>query len=248
MAIRVLVNGARGKMGMLASETLKKHADFEFLGGLTREDNLREAIAAKKAEVVVDLTRADSVYENCLAIIESKAHPVIGTSGLNAEQIQKLQADCAKDKLGGIIVPNFSISAVLMMRFAREAARFLPAVEIIEIHHQQKFDSPSGTALKTAEMIAEARQQEKTHTGIHHELLQGVRGGRHHDIPIHSLRLPGVLARQDVIFGSLGETLSLSHNSIDREAFMPGVILACQKVMQMNTLYYGLEHVLFPTC
>ncbi|ASQ47283.1 4-hydroxy-tetrahydrodipicolinate reductase [Legionella clemsonensis] len=243
MTIRIIVNGARGKMGELACKTIKNHPDFELVGGLTRHDNLRQSITTLKADIVVDLTRADCVYENSLAIIESGAHPVIGTSGLTTEQIQTLKDYCENERLGGIIVPNFSISAVLMMRFAAEAAKLLPDVEIVETHHPHKFDSPSGTALKTAEMIARARKKNPP-SGKGHELIQGARGGVHEGINIHSLRLPGVVARQQVIFGTTGETLTITHDSIDRISFMPGIILACQKVKNLDALYYGLEHLL----
>lgn len=243
MTARVIVNGALGKMGTLASETIHKHPDFELVGALSRQDDLRRAIAEKQADIVIDLTRADSVFENTLAIIESGAHPVIGTSGLLDKQIAALTELSHAKKLGGIIAPNFSISAVLMMRFAAQAARYLGDVEIIEAHHPQKFDAPSGTALKTAEMIAKARET-SVEPPAGHELITGARGCQHQDIRIHSLRLPGVIARQQVIFGSLGETLSISHDSIDRACFMPGIVLCCQKVQQLDALYYGLEHIL----
>lgn len=243
MATRVIVNGAKGKMGTLACETISNHPDFELVGSLTRQDNLCLAITDTKAQIVIDLTRADCVYENSLTIIESGAHPVIGTSGLLEPQIKTLKRLCDEQKLGGIIVPNFSISAVLMMRFAAEAARWLSEVEIIEAHHQQKFDAPSGTAMKTAEMIAETRGVNKN-AMTSHEIVPGARGGFHHGVSIHSLRLPGVLARQQVIFGNSGETLTITHDSIDRVSFMPGVILACQQVQQLDSLYYGLEHLL----
>jgi len=154
-----------------------------------------------------------------------------------------LQQRCAEKKLGGIIVPNFSISAVLMMQFAALASRYLTEVEIIEIHHQQKLDAPSGTALKTAEMIANARRGSKNHLALK-ELVPGARGAVHQDVNIHSLRLPGVLARQQVIFGNKGETLTITHDSIDRASFMPGVILACQGVVKLQSLQYGLEYLL----
>lgn len=243
MAIRVIVNGAQGKMGILACETIKNHPDFELVGGLTRHDNLRDSIITLKADIVVDLTRADCVYENSLAIIEGGAHPVIGTSGLTMEQIHTLKEHCDNKQLGGIIVPNFSISAVLMMRFVADAAKLLPDVEIVETHHQQKFDAPSGTAMKTAEMIARARTR-NPQAIKGHELVEGARGGTHQGVKIHSLRLPGVVARQQVIFGTTGETLTIMHDSIDRVSFMPGIILACQKVKKLESLYYGLEHLL----
>lgn len=243
MQSRVIVNGARGKMGTLACETISNHPDFQLVASLGRDGNLEKTIVDTKAEIVLELTRADCVYENSLIIIKNNAHPVIGASGLLPEQIKNLQTLSSEKKLGGIIVPNFSIGAVLMMRFAAEAAKFLPDVEIIEAHHQQKLDAPSGTATKTAELIAAARRGNK-HPLPLKELLKGARGASHHDVNIHSLRLPGVLARQQVVFGNTGETLTITHDSIDRGSFMPGVILACQHVLHIDSLYYGLEHLL----
>jgi 4-hydroxy-tetrahydrodipicolinate reductase len=243
MSTRVIVNGATGKMGILACQTLETHKDFDLVGCLTKKDNLHQAIETLSAEIVIDLTRADCVYENTRTIIHQGAKPIIGTSGLLAHQIKELTAECERQQLGGIIVPNFSIAAVLMMIFSAKAAEYLSEVEIIEMHHQQKLDAPSGTALKTAEMIATARTNPKNVLNLK-ELVSGARGAAHHDINIHSLRLPGVLARQEVLFGNLGETLSITHSSIDRSCFMPGIILACQKVMGLRTLIYGLEHLL----
>jgi len=243
MSNKVIVNGAQGKMGILACKTIQDHPDFELVASLGRNDHLAEAISRTQAQIVIDLTRADCVYENSLTIINQGAHPVIGSSGLLEEQIETLRQRCDEKKLGGIIVPNFSISAVLMMRFAADAARLLPEVEIIEAHHPQKLDAPSGTAIKTAELIAAARGQSKSKPPLK-ELLPGARGASHHDVTIHSLRLPGILARQQVIFGNTGETLSITHDTIDRSAFMPGLILACQHVQELNGLYYGLEHLL----
>jgi len=243
MQSRVIVNGAHGKMGALACVTIDNHPDFQLVAALGRQDNLQQAISTTKAQIVIDLTRADCVYENSLTIIKAGAHPVIGTSGLHDQQMRVLTDLCTEQTLGGIIVPNFSISAVLMMQFAAIAARYLSEVEIIEIHHQQKLDAPSGTAMKTAEMIATARRSKKNQLALK-ELVPGARGGLHHDVSIHSLRLPGVLARQQIIFGNTGETLTIAHDSIDRQSFMPGLILACQGVQTIATLYYGLEHLL----
>lgn len=243
MSIRIIVNGAHGNMGSLAYQTLQNQQDFNVVAALGHGDNLAQAIQRTDAQVVVDLTRADCVYENSLTIIQNGARPVIGTTGLMMEQIHALQALCATKQLGGIIAPNFSISAVLMMRFAEIAARYLSEVEIIETHHQGKLDAPSGTALKTAEMIAHARRNPKKVLELK-ELLPGVRGGAHQAVPIHSLRLPGVLARQQVLFGSTGETLSITHDTSDRACFMQGLVLACQEVQKIDSLYYGLEHFL----
>ncbi|MCW8470603.1 4-hydroxy-tetrahydrodipicolinate reductase [Fluoribacter gormanii] len=243
MLTRVIVNGAKGKMGALACETLDNHQEFELVAQLGKEDDLAQAIKDTKAQIVVDLTRADCVYQNSLTIINHGARPVIGTSGLLPGHIKELTALCESHRLGGIIVPNFSISAVLMMVFAAKAAEYFPEVEIIEAHHQQKLDAPSGTALKTAEMIASARKNPKNKLNLK-ELIPGARGGVHCDINIHSLRLPGVIARQQVVFGSLGETLTITDDCIDRRSFMPGIILSCQKVTGLSTLIYGLEHLL----
>ena len=243
MKIKVIVNGAQGKMGSLACETIKKHPHFQLVAALSRQDDLEHAIKQHSAEIVIELTRADCVYENSLTIIQSNAHPVIGTSGLLPEQIEHLQQLSLEKKLGGIIAPNFSIGAILMMRFAKAAAHFLPEVEIIETHHPQKLDAPSGTAMKTAEMIAQARSEQKKELPLK-ELVKGARGATFHEVNIHSILLPGVLARQEVLFGTLGETLSITHNSIDRASFMPGIILACTRVSSLETLYYGLEHLL----
>lgn len=243
MLSRVIVNGSNGKMGALACETLDNHPQFQLVASLTKDDNLGRAIDDTKAQIVVDLTRADCVYENTSTIIKHGARPVVGTSGLLDTQIKELSSLCEAQNLGGIIVPNFSIAAVLMMNFATKAAEYLSEVEIIETHHQEKLDAPSGTALKTAEMIAAARKNAKNSMQLK-ELVPGARGGAYQGIHIHSLRLPGVIARQEVIFGNLGETLSITHNSIDRRSFMPGVILACQKVSALSTLVYGLEHLL----
>lgn len=245
MSDKVIVNGAHGKMGVQACKTIEEHPDFTLVASLGRNDDLIDVISRTQAKIVIDLTRADCVYENCLTIINQGAHPVIGTSGLLEDQIQTLDQLCKEKNLGGIIVPNFSISAVLMMRFAADAARLLPDVEIIEAHHPQKLDAPSGTAIKTAELIAAARCMAKTKLPLK-ELLPGARGATHQDVNIHSLRLPGILARQQVIFGNLGETLTITHDTIDRSSFMPGLILACQRVQQLDKLYYGLEHLLNP--
>lgn len=243
MSISVIVNGANGKMGALACQTLAEHPHFDLRARLLRQDNLGAVIRELKPQVVVDLTTAESVYENSLTIINNNAHPVIGTSGLIDTQVNDLKKLAKEKELGGIIVPNFSIGAVLMMQFAKMAAQLMPEVEIIEAHHQQKLDAPSGTAIKTAEMIAEARRQSKNQLEIR-EVIANARGADYQETNIHSLRLPGFLASQQVIFGNTGENLTITHNSIDRSAFMPGLILACQAVLKQNNLIYGLESLI----
>jgi 4-hydroxy-tetrahydrodipicolinate reductase len=239
---RIIVNGAYGKMGRLAVATLSAEPDFEVVATLGREDQLRRTIEETSAEVVLDLTRASVVYQNTLDIIEAGSQPVIGTTGLLPEQYLALKARCDEKKLGGLIVPNFSIGAILMMHFAQIAAKYISDVEIIETHHPQKQEAPSGTAIKTAEMIARSR---KAHTSYPcHEIIPAARGALSHEVPIHALRVSGVLAEQEVIFGQTGETLSLVHRTQDRVAFMPGLLFACRKVRALTTLHYGLEHLL----
>ena len=241
--IAVLVNGAKGKMGSLACESVAADPDLSLVGSTGRGDDLVSEIKRTKAQVVVDLTVASAGYDNFLKIIEAGAHPVIGTSGFNHAQVGRLKTLCREKNMGGLIAPNFAIGAVLMMRFAKEAARFMPDVEIVEFHHEKKRDAPSGTAVRTAEMIAEEREA----LPLPPEHGEEFRGGKIGGIRIHSLRLPGVVAQQRVIFGGIGQTLTLEHNSTDRYSFMGGICLAAKKIVGQKELFYGLEELLFPT-
>lgn len=245
MPINILVNGAFGRMGQITAKAIESHPGFTLVGQTGREYDLQKSIRDSKAQVVVDFTHPDSVFKNTMTIIDAGAHPVIGTTGLSLEQVRTLQKKADALKLGGIIAPNFSMGAVLLMKCAREIAKHMPNMEIIEMHHDGKADSPSGTALRTAELVAE------TMPGINgkmpkggRENIPGARGATHHNIPIHAIRLPGFLAHEKVIFGSTGETLSLQHDSIDRACFMPGVCFACEKVVKLDRLVYGLEEIL----
>jgi 4-hydroxy-tetrahydrodipicolinate reductase len=239
MAIRVLVNGANGKMGRVTVDAIQECNDLELADAIGRENNLAGSILENKADVVVDFTLPDVVFDNAKTIIKTGARPVIGTSGLNEEQIDELTKLCEENKLGGIIAPNFSLGAVLMMKYAQDAAKYFQHAEIIEMHHEKKVDAPSGTAVKTAQMMAKVRE---TIDAI--PVNAPARSEAHTDIPIHSVRLPGLFAHQMVIFGGFGETLTLRHDSLDRKSMMPGVCLACRKVMRLDTLIYGLEHLL----
>lgn len=230
-------------MGKKAVKAINHDPELQLAGKLGRQDHLAEAIKSMNAQVVVDFTTPSVVYDNALTMLENDAHPVIGTSGLSSKQINDLQNRYSEKQLGGIIAPNFSIGAILMMRYARDAARYFSDVEIIELHHDKKIDAPSGTAMKTASMIAENRTKTASKKK-QHELIPGARGGLEQHVPIHSVRLPGLVAHQMVIFGGQSETLTIRHDSIHREAFMPGVILACKKVVHLKHLAYGLENVL----
>ena len=242
--IRVLVNGAKGRMGQEVVKAVTAAADLELVDQTDLEDDLIARIKASHAQAVVDFTTAAVAFENTRKILEAGVHPVVGTSGLLAEQVAELQ-QLAEDKgIGGLIAPNFAIGAVLLMKYAQDAAKYLPDVEVIELHHNRKADAPSGTAVKTAQLIAEARQEIPKALVEEKELFEGARGSEVHGVRVHSLRLPGLVAHQEVIFGGTGETLTIRHDSIHRESFMPGVCLACRKVIGTQQLFYGLEHLL----
>lgn len=243
MAIKVMVNGAFGKMGQLACAALENDARFELIAQTGRTDSLAEKLDHYKPEVVVDLTSAEHVFDNAFCIVRHHIRPVIGTTGLFPAQIESLTAQCEKNHLGGLIVPNFSIGAVLMMKFSQLAAPFYPDIEIVEAHHPQKKDAPSGTAMKTATDIAQMRKATQS-DDIGKELIAGARGARYENIPIHSIRMAGVLAEQTVYLGHMGETLSITHRAIDRSCYMPGLLLSCAKVMHLSSLHYGLESIL----
>ncbi len=244
MSIRVIVNGAKGRMGRQTCQTVAADPELELVGQADLGDDLAALMASAKAEVVIDFTHPDAAFANARTIVEAGVHPVVGTTGFKEEEIQQLQGACAEQKLGGLIAPNFAVGAVLMMRFAAEAARYLPHVEIIELHHDGKAESPSGTAIKTAQQIVAARPQAPPLAVEGRELAPGARGTNAWGVPIHSVRLPGHVAHQEVILGGLAETLRIRHDSIGRESFMTGVVLAVKKVTQLEQLYYGLEHLL----
>ncbi len=241
MAIRVIVNGANGKMGKIAVSAVNESPELTLVAQTGRHDNVADVIAQQKAEVVIDFTTPEVVFANAKVIIQAGARPVIGTTGLTPPQIETLASLCAQKKLGGIIAPNFSLGALLMMRYARDAAKYLPDVEIIEMHHPRKLDAPSGTSIKTAQMIADARDLSKASPFKN----APARGETHHGVQIHSVRLPGFYSHQTVIFGGHGEVLTLCHQGIDRQCCIPGIILACREVMSLQGLVYGLENILF---
>jgi 4-hydroxy-tetrahydrodipicolinate reductase len=238
--IKVIVNGAQGKMGETVVTSIKEQSDLQLVAAADHQDDIAEMIQKHQANVVIDFTAPNTIFEQAQTIIANNARPVIGTTGLTLEQIDTLKKQCQEKSLGGIIAPNFSLTAVLMMRYARDAAQYFPQAEIIEMHHPQKLDAPSGTAKKTAELMNEARQT-VTESQPHQAVS---RGENYHGITIHSVRLPGLIAHQKVLFGGEGETLEIKQDSLSRQCFMPGVFLACRKVMELNELIYGLDNIL----
>jgi len=244
--IRVAVAGARGRMGREVVNMLGQDSELHYAGELdTRQDDaaVRSQIEQLRPDVLVDFTTPHTVYRHMELCLEHGIRPVVGTTGLSPEQMEDLKQRYADAGLGAIIAPNFAIGAILCMKFAAMAAKYMPHVEIIEMHHDKKLDAPSGTALKTAEMIAAVRQEISQGHPEEKETIPGARGGEYEGFRIHSVRLPGMVAHQEVLFGATGQTLSIRHDSISRESFMPGVNMAIKAVMNLNQLIYGLEHL-----
>jgi len=254
--IRVGIIGGLGKMGQEAIATITKEDGMEvgavldvFHTGETMNirgtklyihEKIEETI--DKVDVYLDLTGPKTVKKNALEVIGMKKNLVIGATGLSAEDIDELKAKTNEAGTNTMIIPNFAIGAVLMMELSKKAAKYMNEVEIIEYHHPNKLDAPSGTAIKTAKLIEEIKEARGEVKG--EELLQGARGASMGDINIHSVRLNGYVASQEVIFGGLGQTLKIRHDSINRESFMPGVILTIQKIEEIRGLIYGLENIL----
>lgn len=243
--IKVIINGAQGKMGRTTVSAIANEKDLQRVAQTTRTDDLSQIIKTHQADVVIDFTTPDAVFDNTKKIIEAGARAVIGTSGLTGEQIKILSALCSEKKIGCIIAPNFSIGAILLMRYAQDAAKYFPDAEIIEYHHPKKLDAPSGTAKKTAELISQNKSQANLSTPIDEQLQNHAsRGLRYCSIPIHAVRMSGIFADNQVLFGNESETLLLHHRASDRYAMMPGLFLCCRKVMTLNHLIYGMENIL----
>lgn len=263
--LKVLVNGACGRMGQMVVKTVLKDEELELVGavdikggadigevvgmgktGVVVATDLGAALDASGAEVMIDFTRPAVVFNNVMTALKHHVSPVVGTTGLTDEQKAQIKEAAEAENTPAFIAPNFAIGAVLMMVLSAKAAEFMPEVEIIELHHDQKLDAPSGTATQTAEMIAKVRKAH--HQGHPDEKekggYEGARGADYEGMHIHSVRLPGYVASQEVIFGGLGQTLTLRHDTTSRESFMPGVALAAKKVRSLKGLTVGLENLL----
>ncbi|MEL6439639.1 MAG: 4-hydroxy-tetrahydrodipicolinate reductase [Cyanobacteria bacterium J06621_8] len=269
--IPVVVNGALGQMGREVIKAVSQAEDMmlvgavdlntEYLGQDIGEvigigpleapilNDLQSVLVLATQEkvqgVMVDFTHPDSVYENTRSAIAYGVRPVVGTTGLNDEQLQDLRDFAEKASTGTLIIPNFSIGVILLQQAAITASQYFDHVEIIELHHDRKADAPSGTAIKTAQMLAEMGKSFNPPKVASQETMQGARGANaDSNIPIHSVRLPGLLAHQEVLFGAPGQLYTLRHDTSDRSCYMPGVLLAIRKVTDLTSLVYGLEKIL----
>jgi len=244
--IKVGVLGANGKMGTQTVATITAAADLELVAALDLGDSI-ETLKKSGAEVVVDFTHPDSVMANLEYAINNGINVVVGTTGFDSAKLAKVKELLANNpKVGALIAPNFGLGAVLMMQFAAQAAKHFESVEIIELHHPNKADAPSGTATRTAELITDARKvaNRPPMPDATTSALPGARGAKVGDVAIHSVRLRGLVAHQEVVLGDQGETLSIRHDSIDRTGFMPGVLLGIRKVGSHPGLTFGLEKFL----
>lgn len=248
--IKVAVCGALGKMGKEVVEAVSNAQDMELTAqidimGAATYKNIEEAKSAVDFDVVIDFTQPNSIYENAKFCLNNGIKIVIGTTGLKDEQIAELRALSGEKNTGCLIAPNFSTGAVLMMIFAKQAAKYFDNAEIIELHHNQKKDAPSGTAIKTAKLMSEEKASFMKGNCAEVETIEGARGGTSYsDIKIHSVRMPGYIASQEVIFGSSGQILKIRHDSMDRKCYMDGVLLATRHVVEKNDFTYGLENIL----
>lgn len=260
---RVLVNGARGNMGQEVVKLLARTEGLELVAAVDKTDigedihqtlgleqpaieiesDLETAIESNQPDVIVDFTTPQVVLENIKTGLEAEVDMVVGTTGITQSDISKIEDWIEGTETNIIIAPNFAIGAILMMEFSKMAAKYLNRAEITELHHDQKLDAPSGTAIKTAELINQVLDGEEEEIE-EIEKLQGARGAKQENLNIHSVRLPGLVAHQEVIFGGVGQTLKIRHDSINRRSFMPGVKLAIEKLEEIEGVVYGLDNLI----
>jgi len=258
--IRVLVNGAMGKMGRTTCDAVMAEPDLTLaaavdnvfseagareacgLKGVPLYASLSESIGQEQIDVAVDFTTPDAVFDNVIICLRAGVHCVVGTTGMADADLVAIETETRSSARNCFIAPNFAIGAVLMMEVSKVIARYMPHCEIIELHHDQKLDAPSGTSLRTAELVADTRIESPQPPGPDGHAARGI---IHRGIPIHSVRLPGLVAHQEIVFGGQGQTLAIRHDSISRESFMPGVILAVRRVPGLEEgLVVGLEKLL----
>ena len=247
--IKVAVCGANGKMGqevvkaVTSAEDMKLVAKIDIVNG--EYHSIESAHNNVSIDVLVDFTQPKSIYENAKYCLNNNINIVVGTTGLSDEQLKELENLSNKNKTACFVAPNFSTGAVLMMMFAKTAAKYFDNAEIIELHHNQKKDAPSGTAVKTAAMMAENNENFATNNCAETETIEGARGANSYkNIHIHSVRMPGYMASQEVLFGANGQILSIRHDSTNRECYMPGVLLSIRYVMDKGGFVYGLDNIM----
>jgi 4-hydroxy-tetrahydrodipicolinate reductase len=242
--VRVGVLGARGRMGRQVCDAVEGADDLELVAQVDIGDQLSSLVDAG-AQVVVDFTHPDVVLDNLRFAIEHRLHAVVGTTGFTAERLAAVRGWLADiPGVGVLVAPNFGIGAVLAMQFAQVAARYFPSVEVVELHHPAKADAPSGTAGRIAQLIAAAREGMPAPPDATSQALDGARGAEVAGVRVHSVRLAGLVAHHEILFGGDGETLTIRHDSLDRASFMPGVLLAVRGVRTRPGLTVGLEHLL----
>ncbi len=246
MTIKVAVLGSKGRMGAEVVKAVTNASDLELVASIDQNDDFN-IVKNSGAQVAVDFTTPDVVMKNIELLISAGISPVVGTTGFSDERIKSVKKMLdTKSGVSARLVPNFSIGAILMMRFAKAATKFYDSAEIIEYHHPHKIDAPSGTAIRTAQIIAEERQLNnlsKNPDATASE-IPGARGSKIEGIPVHSVRMQGLVAHQEVVFGSMGETLTIRHDSFDRESFMPGVLLAIRNISKKPGLTIGIDDLI----
>lgn len=263
--INIMIAGPRGRMGSEAVKLAARTEHFNLVAVLDHKNDgmmlsdiegfqsihnvpiytdIEKCLQNVQADVLIDLTTPEFGMLHAKTALSYNVRPVVGTTGFSKENLEELERLCKEKELGCIIAPNFAIGAVLMMKFSQLAAKYFRDVEIIELHHDKKLDAPSGTAVKTAEMISAVREAKKQGHENEKETITGARGAEFDGMHIHSVRLPGLIAHQQVLFGSDGQTLTIRHDSYNRESFMSGVKVAVETVMKHNSFVYGLENIL----
>ncbi|CDE59634.1 dihydrodipicolinate reductase [Fusobacterium sp. CAG:439] len=248
--IKVAVCGALGKMGQEVVQAVTECPETELVAKIDIAStemyhHIEDAARVTDIDVLVDFTQPKSIFENAKYCLNNGIKIVIGTTGLTDEQIEELKKLSQEKNTGCLIAPNFSTGAVLMMMFAKQAAKYFDNAEIIELHHNQKKDAPSGTAIKTAAMMAEVKEDFAKNNCPETETIEGARGGTSYsNIHIHSVRMPGYIASQEVIFGSSGQIMTIRHDSMDRKCYMQGVLLAVKHIAKNNDFVYGLDNIM----
>ncbi|MER3455505.1 MAG: 4-hydroxy-tetrahydrodipicolinate reductase [candidate division GAL15 bacterium] len=263
--VRVAISGAAGRMGRAVVRAVRQQPDLELVAAFGRHRHLgedagevggvgrvgvfiqpAEAIGELRgrADVLVEFSIGEGAMANAVSAARVGVRPVVGATGYTPASLEALREACAQAGVGGVVAPNFALGAVLLMRFCQQAAAYFPHVEIVELHHDRKRDAPSGTALRTAELIARCRGEIPPPAVAEEEKVAAARGGVYEGVRVHSVRLPGLMAHQEVLFGGPGQLLTLRHDAYSEESFLPGVLLAVRRAVTLRELVVGLEHLL----